>query len=517
MSKTLLAGIDVGTTGAKTGIFDLDGKLISSGYVEYTCTYPKPNWVEQDAKELAEAALESAVQAISKSGIDPKNIASVSASTQRTCSIFIDKDGNPLRPMISWQDNRTVKEVEEIDSKISPQDYYALTGLPSNTTWILSKILWIQKNEPEKWKKVYKVIQLQDFILKELGTNEYFVDISDAGLFGIWDTDNLKWSEKLLNMFNIDKSILPIPKPSGELVGNISPDTAKRTGFAEGTPICVGAGDQNSAVIGAGIVYNGYLSVSLGTGGIAIAYLDDKFRDPNEKSMVTNHAIYGKWQLEGYQAGAAGVYRWFRDEIAGLEKIEAKNSGKDVYEIINKLIEKTPVGAKGLIFLPYLASATAPRWNSNARGTLVGLTFAHDRGCLARAFIEGITLELKDIVKSMLGSGIDIKNIHIMGGPTKSPLWNQMQSDMYERTVKTLKVTDAAVLGAAILGGVGVGIFDDIRDGVKRMVKVSKEYNPIKENVEIYDELYDAYCRIYEGLESKDAYKKIAKIQEKYS
>ena len=516
MNDRFLAGIDVGTTGAKTGIFDLNGKLISSGYVEYMCSYPKPNWVEQDATHLAKSALESAREAISKSDIDSKNIASVSLSTQRTCSIFIDRDGNPLRPMISWRDNRTTKEVEEINSKISPKEYYAITGLPSNTTWILSKILWIQKNEPKKWEKVYKVIQLQDYILRELGADDYFVDISDAGLFGIWDTDNFKWSEKLLNLFYIDRDILPTPKPSGEIVGKISVSTAKKTGFSVSTPICVGAGDQNSAVVGAGIIYDGYLSVSLGTGGIAIAYLDDKFRDPNEKTIVTNHAIYGKWQLEGYQAGAAGVFRWFRDEIASLEKVKAEESGKDVYRILDEMIEKTPVGAKGLVFLPYLASATAPRWNSNARGTLVGLTFAHDKSCLARAFIEGITLELKDIVRSMLDSLIDIKNIHIMGGPTKSGLWNQIQSDMYGRTVKTLKVTDAAVLGAAILGGVGVGIFTDIRDGVSKMVKVDREYNPIKKNVEIYNELYDIYCRIYDGLESRDVYKSIAKIQEKY-
>ena len=376
--------------------------------------------------------------------------------------------------------------------------------------------MWLQKNEPKVWESVSKVIQLQDYILKVLGAEDYFVDISDAGLFGIWETDNLRWSEKLLRLFSIDKKILPIPKPSGEIVGKISKKASEKTSFLEGTPICVGAGDQNSAVIGAGIVYDGYLSVSLGTGGIAIAYLDNKFRDPNEKSMVTNHAIYGKWQLEGYQAGAAGVFRWFRDEIASLEKSYAEKSGKDVYKILDEMIKKTPVGAKGLVFLPYLASATAPRWNSNARGTLVGLTFAHDKSCLARAFIEGITLELKDIVSSMLNSGIDIKNIHIMGGPTKSELWNQLQSDMYNQVVKTLKVTDAAVLGAAILGGVGVGIFKDIRDGVSKMVKIDKEYEPIKKNVEIYNELYDIYCQIYEGLEEKGAYKSLAKIQERY-
>lgn len=160
MSNKYLAGIDVGTTGSKTGIFDLNGNLISSGYREYSCSYPKPNWIEQDPSILASSAMDSAKDAILKSNVNPKYIASIALSTQRTCSIFIDKSGNLLRPMISWQDNRTTEEVEEINEKISYQDYYQITGLPSNTTWILSKILWIRKNEPRTWEKVYKVIQL---------------------------------------------------------------------------------------------------------------------------------------------------------------------------------------------------------------------------------------------------------------------------------------------------------------------------------------------------------------------
>ena len=515
MANKYLAGIDIGTTGAKTSIIDLKGNLLASGYREYPCFYPKPNWVEQDAQLLVESAVESTKEAISKSNVNPIDIASVAVSTQRTCSIFIDKFGKPLRPMISWQDNRTTEEVEEINAKISPHDYYQITGLPSNTTWILSKILWLRKNEPKTWEKVFKVVQLQDYALKALGAEDYFVDVPDAGLFGIWETNNFKWSEKLTELFDIDKSMLPIPTPSGKKVGVISKEISEKTGFLEGTPVCVGAGDQNSAVIGAGIVYDGYLSVSMGTGGIAIAYLDEQFRDPNEMSMVTNHAIYGKWQLEGYQAGDGAVYRWFRDEIATLEKAYAHEFEKDVYEVLNELIAKTPPGSKGLVFLPYLASATAPRWNPNARGTIVGLTFAHDRGCLARSFIEGITLEMKDIITSMLSSGIKVETVRIMGGPTRSKLWNQIQSDMYNMTVETLKVSDAAVLGAAMLAGVGVGIFKDIREGVSEMVSIDKKYEPIKENAKLYEELYGIYCRIYEGLEEKEVFKLIAKIQER--
>ncbi len=514
MANTYLAGVDVGTTGAKTIIFDLQGNIIASGYREYTCYYPKPNWVEQDAELLVTSAMDSAQETLSKSGIPPEEIASISFSAQRCCTLFIDKDDKLIRPMISWQDNRTAAEVEEIRKQISDSEYYEITCLPLNTTWMLSKILWLRNNEPENWGNVHKIVQLHDFMLKAFGTEDYVDDISDAGFYGVWDPYELTWSSRLLDAFGLTGDLFSKPTPSGTQVGTVSKAVAQQSGFAEGTPLCVGAGDQNSAAVGAGIVNPGYLSISLGTGGLAAAYLDQPFRDATGMSMITNHAIYGNWQLEGYQAGAASVYRWFRDEIAKLEKAYARETQKDVYEVLNELVAHTPPGAKGLVFLPYLASATTPRWNPNARGTLVGLTFAHDRGCLARAFMEGITLEIKDMLNSMYNSGIDITHVRILGGPTKSPLWNQMQADIYNRPVATLKITDAAVLGAAICAGVGVGLFKDIREGVSQMVAVDQTYEPKPENAEIYAELYEIYCRMYEGLDEKGVFQALAKFQE---
>jgi xylulokinase len=516
MGGKYIAGIDIGTTGAKTAIFDVDGNIKASGYREYTCSYPRAGWVDQDPDLLVASAMDSAKEALSVSGINPSDVGAISVSAQRSCTIFVDKEGKPVRPMISWQDARTTAELDDITNVLSASDFYKITGLPHGATWILSKILWLRKNEPDAWKRVARIIQLHDFALKELGSDDYFEDIPDAVFSGLWETDKLRWSDELLKSFNIDKTMLPLPTPSGTKVGVISKEASKKTGFAQGTPLCVGAGDQNSAVVGAGIVYEGYLSVSMGTGGIAITYLDKPFRDPQEMSMVTNHAIQGKWQLEGLQAGAAGVFRWFRDEIATLEKDTAKKQGEDPYEIINNLIEKTPPGSKGLVFLPYFAASTAPRWNASARGTITGLTFAHDRGCLARAFIEGITLEMKDIIKSMLASGIKVDRVRIMGGATKSPLWNQIQADMYNRKVETLKVTDAALLGAAVFAATGSGYYKDIRSAVSKMVNVDMVYEPEKKNAELYEELYDIYCRLYEGMDEKEVFARLALIQERY-
>lgn len=514
MAKKYLAGIDIGTTGAKAIIFDLQGAVLGSGYREYPCTYPKPGWVEQDAPLIVAQMMEAAQEAIAKAGVNPKEIAAVSFSAQRCCTILLDQHGDLIRPMISWQDNRTPAEVADIRAKISDEDYHQITGFPNNTTWMLSKMLWIRKNEPQHWAKAAKVVQAHDYALHAMGVEEYVNDVSDARYYGFWDPYAFQWSSTLLDLFELDPAILPKPMPSCTPVGVVSKAAAAKSGFAAGTPICVGAGDQNSAAVGAGVVNPGDASVSMGTAGAAVAYVDYPFRDPHKITFVTDHAIYGKWLLEGYQAGAAGVYRWFRDEVATLEKAQAQAQGRDVYEFLNQLVANTPPGAKGLVFLPYLASAATPRWNPAARGTLAGLTFAHDRGCLARAFMEGITLDMRDMLQSMINSGITISNIRILGGTTKSPLWNQMQADIYNRRVETLKTTDAAVVGAAIIAGVGAGVFADIREGVAQMVAVDQHYEPIPEHVKIYDDLYDIFCRMYAGLDEQGVFRSLAKIQE---
>ena len=284
--------------------------------------------------------------------------------------------------------------------------------------------------------------------------------------------------------------------------------------IVEGIPLCVGAGDQNAAALGAGVVAPGTLSISLGTGGLLAACVNEPFHDPGRKTMVTNHVIPGCWQVEGYQAGAASVLRWFRDEIATLESAFAKSAGQDIYAILNDMVGKTPAGAKGLLMLPYLASATTPRWNSAARGTLVGLTFAHDRNCLARAFMEGITLEVNDMLHSLINAKVRIDTLHILGGPTKSELWNQLQSDVYGHPVKTLRNADAALSGAAILAGVGVGIFPDIPSGAANIVKTRHAYTPDPKTHAVYREMYDLYQSLYAALDHSRFFDKFAKFQQ---
>ena len=517
MVKKYLVGVDIGTTGAKAIISDCHGNIVGLGYHEYACVYPKPGWVEQDVDLVVAKSMEAASDALAKSGIDPLEVAAISFSTQRCCTMIVDDAGELIRPMISWQDNRTAVEVDEIRLKLSDEAFYEITNLPLNTTWMISKILWLRKNEPENWARAKKIVQLHDYTLKAWGAQNYIDDYSDAVFYGLWDPVAFAWSDAMLEKFDIDPDLLPEVQASGTQAGTLSASAAAATGLAEGTLLCVGAGDQNAAAIGAGLVQEGSLSVSLGTGGLVAGYLDTPYKDPDCNTMVTNHAIGGKWQVEGYQAGAASVLRWFRDEITSLERGYAESSGKEVYEILTEMASQAPAGSKGLVVLPYFASATTPRWDSAARGTILGLTFAHDRKCLVRAFMEGITLEVNDMIQSLKRSGVAVSDVHILGGPTKSELWNQIQADTYNCSVKTLKNTDAAALGAIILAGVGAGLFQDVAEGCSQIVQIDKTYEPIPENAAIYQELYEIYCRAYEGLDSSGVFTRIAAFQDTHS
>ena len=415
-----LPGIDIGTSGAKAMVFDLGGNALGSGYREYPCTYPRPGLVEQDADLVVESTMQAMAEAVRASGVSPAAIASLSLSAQRCCGIFLDGEERQVRPMISWQDNRSPAEVKEIASRMDEAEYYRRTGYPNSTTWLLSKMMWVRKNEPDVWKKSQRVVQMHDYFVRALGADDYYVDWNDAGFFGFFDSTSGRWDQEILDLFDIPVQRLPLPRPSGTPVARISAAAAKRCGLAAGTPVSVGAGDQSAGAVGAGIVRRGLVSVSMGTAGAVTAFLEAPFRDPAGRTMVTAHPVKGRWLLEGYQAAAASVYRWFKEQFGGLEVQEAGKKGTDFYSLMNEKLAAVPAGSRGLLVLPYFAAAATPRYNPSARGTVLGLTFSHDRLALARAFMEGITLDMKDMISSMVRSGVAVQEARILGGPTRS-------------------------------------------------------------------------------------------------
>lgn len=507
-----LAGIDVGTTGARCAIFDLSGSIVASKYREYSATYPKPGWVEQDLDEMVAMTMEACKATITASGIDAKEIASIGFSTQRSVTVPNYEDGSKVRPMIGWQDARTANEVADMLKLIDADRYYSISGMPMGTTWNITKMLWMRKNEPELFKKTYKFVQNQDAVLKAFGADDFYTDICDMAFYGVWNVGKLDWDQELCDLFDIRPEMMGKPTPSGTQVATVNQAVSEKTGFAIGTPICVGAGDQNCGVVGMGSVESGIVTVTLGTAGLAILSLDKRIPGFGGM-MITNHAVPGMWEMEGLSNAAASSYRWFRDVIGTQEVSWAKDSGKEAYEYLNEEASKAVPGSKGLLYLPYLGTAATPRWNASARSAFIGMSFAHGRPEMVRSVLEGVTLEIRDMMDGWLKAGVEIKSLRLGGGATKSPLWNQIQADVYGRPVQTLKVGESTVLGAAILGAVGAGVFASIPEGVEAMVEVTGTVEPIMKNHAVYEEMYEAYTKAYEGLSNSGAFDKLASIQ----
>jgi len=507
-----IASVDVGTTGTRCALIDLGGKIIASEYCEYGAVYLKPGWVEQDADEMIAVAMQVCKATVAKSGIQPEQVAAIGFSTQRSVTVPVYKDGSKVRLALSWQDSRTGAEVADMLKLIDAEEYYQTSGMPMGTTWNVTKMLWMRKNEPELYRKTYKFVQLQDAVLHAFGADDFYTDMGDMAFYGIWDVGKLEFSQKLCRLFDVPPDLFGKPTACGTQVARVTSRIAEKTGFAVGTPICMGGGDQNCAAVGMGSARSGMATASLGTGGLVMVSLDRRIPGFGGL-MVTNHAAPGMWEMEALSNAAAGAYRWFRDVVGTAEKQMEGETGRNAYDALNDLAAAAQPGSKGLLFMPYLGSAATPRWNANARASFIGMAFTHGRAEMTRAIMEGVALEVRDMLEGWFKAGVDITSLRLGGGATKSSLWNQIQADVYGRPVETLKTSETAVLGAAILAGVGAGIFQSVQEGVAQMVKVKERVEPNLKNHAIYEEMYKAYVYAYEGLASSGAYDQLARIQ----
>ena len=507
-----LAGVDVGTTGARCMIFDLAGCPVAGHYCDYGADYPCPGWVEQDGAAIIDRTMEACRAAVGGAGIDPREIAAIGFSAQRSVTCAVDRQGRLVRPMFSWQDARTTAEVEDLRQLIDAEEYYAQCGLPLGTTWIITKLLWMRKHQPQEYAKTYKFVQNQDLVLRAFGADDFHTDLCCMAFYGVWDVRHSCWHQPLLEKLGLTPDIFGRPTRPGTQVGVLSAAAAERTGFAACTPICLGAGDQNCAVVGMGAIAPGMATVTLGTAGLAILATTQPAAGFGGM-MITNHALPGMWEIEGLSNAAAAALRWFRDAVATHETHLQRSGGPDAYRQLDALAASAPPGSKGLLFLPYLATAATPRWNPHARAAFVGLSFAHGRAEMTRAVMEGVVLEIRDIIQQWFRAGLELKTLRIGGGATRSALWNQIQADVYGRPVETLQVGESTVLGAALLGGVGAGVFSSIEEGVQAMVRVGTPVDPDPARHQRYEEMYQAYVKTYEGLSQSGAFDALARIQ----
>ncbi|MDR0423924.1 MAG: xylulokinase [Clostridiales Family XIII bacterium] len=504
-----LIGIDTGTSGTKTVIFDDLGTPIASKTVEYPMYQPHNGWAEQDPEDWWRAAAEGLKAVLAKSGASPDDVAGVGLSGQMHGLVMLDRDGRPLRPSIIWCDQRTGAECDQMNRLIGEKRVIEITANPPMTGFTASKILWVQNNEPDIYARCAHILLPKDYIRYRL-TGEFATEVSDASGMQLMDVGGRCWSSEILEKLSIDRSLLAEMHESPDVTGKVHSAAAAETGLAVGTPVVGGAGDNPAAAVGTGVVSEGTAFTTIGTSAVVYAVSDSIRIDMKGRVHSLCASVPGKWTVMSCTQGAGLSLKWLRDNCCAPEIAEAEKLGVDPYEIMTGLAAGIPIGADRLLFLPYLMGERSPHPDPDCRGVFFGLSAMHGRAHLIRSVLEGVAFSQRECVDVFREMGVPVSDMTATGGGGRSRLWRQMLADLYECPVNTLTADEGGALGVALLAGVGTGIFSSVEEACAAVVKKSAPLMPDEKAGERYKPYFSLYKELY--LRLKDTYKTLAGI-----
>jgi xylulokinase len=485
-----LLGIDASTTGVKALLISEAGDVIGTASTELPLSTPKPLWSEQNPVDWWDGAAHSIRQVLSDTGISGSDVAAVGLTGQMHGLTLLDESGSVLRPAILWNDQRTGPQCDEIRERLGKKRLIEITGNDALTGFTAPKILWVQENEPEVFARARHVLLPKDYVRFRL-TGEYATDRAGAAGTLLLDIKTRNWSPEVLKALDIPAEWLPPTHEGPQVTGHISSQAAEATGLKAGTPVVGGGGDQAAQAVGVGAVKPGIVALTLGTSGVVFASTDQPFIEPEGRLHAFCHAVPGRWHLMGVMLSAAGSLRWYRDTLA---------PGQDFDTLLAPAVS-VPAGSEGLLFLPYLTGERTPYPDPLARGAFVGLTVRHTQPHLTRAVLEGVAFGLRDSFELMKEAGLaQIDQVRVSGGGAKSPLWRQILADVMDAELVTVNTTEGAAYGAALLAGVGAGVWPDVDMACQATVKITGSTTPQAETVTRYEAAYTLYRRLYPDL-----------------
>lgn len=491
-------GIDVGTGGTRALIAGSAGRVVASATEEHAAfTSPRAGWAEQHPDDWWRAAQLAIRSALQRAALQGEQIACIGFSGQMHGAVMLDAAGMVVRPALIWCDVRTQKQCDELNQRIGAARLIQLTCNPALTNFTLTKLLWVRENEPRNWSRVRSVMLPKDYVRFRL-TGDKAIDVADASGTLMLDVARRQWSQEVLQAAEIDRALLPALFESPDVCGKVSRESAELTGLAAGTPVVAGAGDQAAGATGMGIVAPGAVSATIGTSGVVFAATDRPALDPKGRLHTFCHAIPGRWHVMGVTQAAGLSLRWFRDQFGTA----GNGDGRDPYELLSDEAAKVPPGADGLLWAPYLMGERTPHLDPDARGVLAGITASHTRGHVVRAILEGVAFSLKDTFSIFEQMGVPVKTIRLGGGGARSPLWRQIQADAYGHEVEMVEAEEGAAYGAALLAGVGAGIWPTVDAACEAAVRIAHRVQPIPANVAIMQSRYSAYRRMYPAMKS---------------
>lgn len=494
-----LLGIDTSTTATKALLIDGASQVIAVASHEYPYDTPQAGWTEQSATLFWEATIKSIRAVLAQANVAGKDVAAVGLTGQMHGLTLLDAQGELIRPVILWNDQRTAAQCEAITARVGRERVIQLTGNPVLTGFTAPKLEWVKQNEPDNFARAAKALLPKDYVRYKL-SGEFFSDVSDASGTSLFDVGARAWSDEMLAALGVPRAWMPEVTESPIASTKVKAEAAQLTGLLAGTPIVAGGGDQAAGAVGMGIVREGVVSLSLGTSGVVFAASNHYQPEAQGRLHAFCHAVPGKWHWMGVMLSAAGSFRWWRDTIAGFRLLVSDASQLEIsYERLTELAATVPAGSEGLQFLPYLTGERTPHPDPNARGALVGLSVRHTLAHLTRAVLEGVNYGLRDSLELMRGLGLQATQVRASGGGLKSGLWRQMLADTFGAEIATITSTEGAAYGAALLAGVGAGAWPTVEAACETAVRVTSVTLPGPEQA-LYNVYYPHYRALYPAL-----------------
>ncbi len=496
MGKYLM-GIDIGTSACKVAIFDKTGKVLAAKSSDYNVYYPKPGYVEQNPEEWWDAVCIATKEAIREADIDPKEITGVGIDGQSWSAIAIDHKGNVLTNTPIWMDTRATDICERLNQKIGAEKIFELAGNGLQPSYSTAKIIWYKENLPEVYQNIHKVLQSNGYIAYRL-TDIITMDKSQGYGMHCFNMRRGTWDKNMCEKLGIEYKMLPDLYDCDEIVGTVTAKAALETGLAKGTPVVAGGLDAACGTLGAGVIHPGETQEQGGQAGGMSICIEEYKADP--ALILSFHVVPNLWLLQGGTAGGGGVMRWLEQEFADYEREIAKEIGKSSFELLNEIAEKVQPGSDGVIFLPYMAGERSPIWDPNAKGVFYGLDFSKTKGHIVRAAMEGVAYALRHNLEVASKAGADTEELLAMGGAANSLLWTQIKADVTGKVIKVPASDTATTLGAALLAGVGCGMYQNYEKAIAETVRVKREHKPNLNHARIYEKNYEIYLELYQQL-----------------
>lgn len=492
-----LLGLDIGTSAVKTLLLHSNGEPVGGATVEYPLYSPRPGWSEQNPEDMWQATAEAIKLTLEKHAIDPASIKGIGLSGQMHSSVFLDSERNVIRPAILWNDVRTTAQCRYIEETVERELLNSEVCNPVLEGFTLPKLLWLRDHERENFDKVRWLVLPKDYVRFRL-TGELQMEVSDAAGMLMMNVRKQIWSEPLLSKLDLSSEILPPIIQSSEVAGTISKQTAALTGLKEGTPVVGGGADNACGAVGSGVVAPGRGMVSLGTSGVLLAHLAEPKLVTHGTVHMFNSSIPNEFYMMGVMLSAGLSFSWLRKQL-GRQAAS--------YNELTEEASSVPAGSRGLVFLPYLTGERTPHGDANARGSFVGLSATTGHPELIRAVLEGVAFGFCDSVELLREAGWQGTSLRALGGGARSPLWKEIIASATNLALEEINIDEGPALGAAILAGVGTGVYANVPEAADAIIKVERVVEPNPEWHAVYRDLYQVYKGLYVAL--KDSFDRL--------